>query len=275
MPLVTMNELLPAARTEGTAVCAFNFADSGTAEAAIDAAIAEKRPLILQVYQRLLAYPHIDALIAMARKLAEQSPVPVAIHLDHGASHEQLRKAIDLGFTSVMLDGSTLPLQENIEATRKGVEIAHRAGISIEGEIGHVPANDRQPTPYSDPHEAAMFARETGVDALAVAVGTAHGFYSGESRVSVEAAEAISRQISIPLVLHGGSDTPRDKVRAIVRCGFAKVNIATEFQYTYEQEIKSTLNGLDVKFKPVDLIFKPAIAKATAHAAEIIRYLGK
>ncbi|PAW79204.1 MAG: hypothetical protein B9S32_04420 [Verrucomicrobia bacterium Tous-C9LFEB] len=275
MPLVTFKEILPAARSERKAVCAFNFADSGTAEAVIDAAIAEKRPLILQVYQRLIGYPHIDALIAMARKLGESSPIPVAIHLDHGASLDQIRKAIDLGFTSVMLDGSTLSLKENIEITRQGVEIAHRAGLSIEGEIGHVPANDRQPTPYSDPAEAELFARETGVDALAVAVGTAHGFYTETPKVSVEVAEAVSQRVKIPMVLHGGSDTPRDKVRAIVRCGFAKVNIATEFQYTYQQEIKRTLNEMDVKFKAVDLILKPAIAKASTHAAEIIRYLGE
>lgn len=119
-----------------------------------------------------------------------------------------------------------------------------------------------------------LFARETGVDALAVAVGTAHGFYTEPPKVSVEVAEAVSRRISIPMVLHGGSDTPRDKVRAIVRCGFAKVNIATEFQYAYEQQLKRTLDELGQKFQAVDLVMKPAIAKASAHAAEIIRYLG-
>lgn len=153
MPLVSMNELLPAARAEGKAVCAFNFADSGTAEAVVDAAIAEKRPLILQVYQRLLGYPHIDALIAMARKLAESSPVPIAVHLDHGASLDQVRKAIDIGFTSVMLDGSTLSLKDNIDVTRQGVELAHRAGLSIEGEIGHVPPTTANPRPIPIPRK--------------------------------------------------------------------------------------------------------------------------
>lgn len=273
MPLVSLNDILPQARKQGRGVCALNFADSGTAEAAVDAAIAEGQPLILQMYQRLLGYPHIDGLIALVRKLGETSPVPVAIHLDHGASIDQVKKAIDLGFTSVMLDGSTLSLSDNIRLTREAVDWAHRFDVSVEGEIGHVPANDKQPTPYSDPTEAGLFARETGVDALAVAVGTAHGFYSGTPNVSVETAEAVSSRVSIPLVLHGGSDTPRQKVRAIVRCGFAKVNVATEFQYAYEQEIKRLLNELEVKFKPVDLLFKPAIAKASAHAAEFIRML--
>ncbi|MDR1280097.1 MAG: class II fructose-bisphosphate aldolase, partial [Opitutaceae bacterium] len=259
MPLVTMNELLPEARAEGKAVCAFNFADSGTAESVVDAAIAQNRPLILQVYQRLMDYPHIDALIAMARKLAESSPVPMAVHLDHGASLDQVRKAIDTGFTSVMLDGSTLPLKDNIEVTRQAAELAHRAGLSIEGEIGHVPANDRQPVPYSDPEEAELFAKETGVDALAVAVGTAHGFYTETPKVSVEVAEAVGRRVAIPMVLHGGSDTPRDKVRAIVRCGFSKVNIATEFQYAYEQQLKATLDELGKGFKALDVVLKPAI----------------
>ena len=273
MPLVTMNELLPAARAAGRAVCAINFADSATAEAVVDAARAENQPVILQVYQRLIDYPHIAALIAMARQLAADSPLPMAVHLDHGASLDQVRKAIDIGFTSVMLDGSKLSIKENIELTRQAAVIAHGAGISIEGEIGHVPANDRQPTPYTTPEEAVLFANETGVDALAVAVGTAHGFYTEPPKVSVEAAEAIGRRVAIPLVLHGGSDTPRDKVRAITRCGFSKVNIATEFQHAYEQQLQASLKELGTGFKPLDVVQKPAIAKAAAHAAEIIRFL--
>jgi len=275
MPLVTFNEILPEARAKGQGVCAINFADSGTAEAIIDAAIAENRPVILQVYQRLADYPHADALIAMARKLGETSPVPVAVHLDHGVSLDQIKRAIGMGFTSVMFDGSTLPLKENIDITRQCVEIAHRAGLSIEGEIGHVPSNDQQPMPYSDPAEAEMFACETGVDALAVAVGTAHGFYTEAPKVSIDVAQAISQRVNIPLVLHGGSDTPRKEVREIIRCGFSKLNIATEFQYAYEQEIKRTLNEMTVKFKALDLLLKPAIATARQHAAEIIRYIGQ
>lgn len=273
MPLVTLNEILPAARAKGYAVCAMNLADSATAEAIIDAATAEKQPIILQVYQRMMGYGHIDALIAMARKLGETSPLPVAVHLDHGASLDQIKQAIDIGFTSVMFDGSTLPFQTNVRETRLCAEAAHGAGLSIEAEIGHVPANG-QPTPYSDPVEVETFARETGVDALAVAVGTAHGFYSEAPKLSIEVAKAISQRVAIPLVLHGGSDTPREKVREIIRCGFAKVNIATEFQYAYEQGLKCTLNEMKVKFKPLDVMLKPAIAAAQQHAAEIIRYFG-
>lgn len=275
MPLVTMNEMLPQARAEKRAVGAFNITNYETAVSVITAAESEKRPVILQTYQRLLTDPKISALIAALRKLGEESPMQVAVHLDHGASLEQVRHAIDIGYTSVMLDGSKLPLEENIKVTREAAELARRAGVSSEGEIGHVPANDKEPIPYADPDEAERFARETGVDALAVGIGTAHGFYQTTPVLSIKVAEEVGRRIAIPMVLHGGSGTPLDKVLEAVRCGMSKVNVSTEVQFLYEQELKKKLNELGEKFMPIDLLMKPVIAATSAHVAAVIRHLAQ
>jgi fructose-bisphosphate aldolase, class II len=272
MPLVTLNEILPAARTAGNAVGAFNVANYETAVAVLTAAERENRPVILATYQRLLGDPRLGALIAALRYLGEHSPVPVAVHLDHGASLDQVKQAIDLGYTSVMLDGSKLPLQGNIAITRQAAELAHQAGLSIEGEIGQLPSPG-EPVPYSDPDEAAQFTKETGVDAVAVAIGTAHGFYQAPPVIRLEVAAEIGRRISQPMVLHGGSDTPHDQVRAAVRCGMAKVNFSTEYQALYQQQLRSRLNGLDGKFSPVDLIMKPVVATTAEFIAAIIHRL--
>ena len=275
MPLVTMNEILPQARAEKRAVGAFNVTNFETATAVLTAAEREGRPVILATYQRLLGNPKISALIALLRKLGEESDVQVAVHLDHGASVEQVRHAIDIGYTSVMLDGSHLPLQENIELTRAGVALAKRAGVSIEGEVGHIPSGNKEPVPYADPDDAVLFAQETGVDVLAVGIGTAHGFYQNTPVLNIAIAEDVGRRIAIPMVLHGGSDTPKDKVLEAVRCGMAKVNVSTEVQFLYEQELKRQLNALGDKFTPIDLLMKPVIEVASAHVADIIRHLGR
>ena len=271
MSLVTLNEILPQARAEKRAVGAFNVTNFESAVAVITAAERENRPVILATYQRLLSDPKISALIALLRKLGEESPVQVAVHLDHGASVDQ----IDIGYTSVMLDGSHLPLKENIELTIQGVVLAKKAGLSIEGEVGHIPAGNKEPVPYADPDEAVLFANETGVDVLAVGIGTAHGFYVNKPVLNLAIAEEVGRCLSIPMVLHGGSDTPRDKVLEAVRYGMAKVNVATEVQFLYEQELKKKLNDLGEKFIPIDVLMKPIIEVTSAHVSEIIRHLAQ
>lgn len=272
MSLVTLNEILPAARAAGTAVAAFNVANYETAVAAISAAERENRPVILATYHRLLADPRLGAVVAALRHLGEHSPVPVAIHLDHGATLDQVKTAIRLGYTSVMLDGSRFALAENIEVTRQAAELAHKAGLSIEGEIGQLPTPG-QPIPYTDPEEAVRFVRETGVDAVAVAVGTAHGFYQATPVLKLEVAAEVGRRVSIPMVLHGGSDTPHDQVRAAVKCGMAKVNFSTEYQALFQRQLKVRLDELHGKFAPVDLVLKPVVEQVSDFMAAIIRRL--
>jgi ketose-bisphosphate aldolase len=274
MALVTFNEILPQARKAGRAVGAFNIANYETAKTVIIAAEAEKQPVILQVYHRLMGDPHISALSAMMRNMAENSSVPVAVHLDHGATFEQIKLAIECGFTSVMFDGSQLSFKENLDQTRRAAEYAHGHGVTIEGEIGHVPLNGTEAAvniPLSTPEEAAEFADATGVDALAVSIGTAHGYYREEPKIAIALARQISAVVAIPLVLHGGSGTPHEKVKAVIKNGFAKVNVATEFQHTFQLRLQAELQKLDGKFMPLDKLMLPATEDAVTHLRQLIR----
>ena len=274
MALVTLNEILPQARKAGRAVGAFNIANYETAKAVVIAAEAEKQPVIMQVYQRLMADPHIAALAAMMRNMAENSSVPVVVHLDHGASFEQVKLAIDCGFTSVMFDGSQLTFKENLDQTCRAAEYAHSHNVSIEGEIGHVPLNGAEGAahiPLSTPEEAAEFAAKSGVDTLAVSIGTAHGYYQEEPRIAIDLAKKISASVSIPLVLHGGSGTPHEKVKVVIRLGFAEVNVATEFQNTFQLRLETELKKLDGKFLPLDKLMMPATDDAVIHLRRLIQ----
>jgi len=237
MPLVTLNEVLPQARAEGRAVCAFNVVNCESAKAALLAAEREHQPVIIQVFQRLFGDDKARYVAAVVRDLAAHTDLPVVLHLDHGQSIEQIIQAIRYGFTSVMLDGSKLPFAENVAVTRQAVHLAHTAGLSIEAEIGHIPTTATAELPLSTPAEAAEFVAATGVDALAVAIGTAHGFYKQTPIIHTDLARRIADVVTIPLVLHGGSDTPDAKVREAIACGFAKLNIATEFFQVFLEEV--------------------------------------
>ncbi len=278
MALVTFNDILPQARKAGRAVGAFNIANYETAKAVMIAAEAERQPVILQVYHRLMSDPYISALGAMMRNMAEKASVPVAVHLDHGATFEQVKLAIDCGFSSVMFDGSQLPLAENLEQTRRAAEYAHRHGVTIEGEIGHVPLNGTEAAvniPLSTPDEAAAFAAETGVDALAVSIGTAHGYYREEPKIAVDLARQISAVVAIPLVLHGGSGTPHEKVKAVIKNGFAKVNVATEFQHTFQLRLQDELQQQGGKFMPLDKLMLAPTDAAVKHLRALIQMFGR
>jgi len=270
MALVTFNEILPPARKAGRAIGAFNIANYETAKAVMIAAEAEKQPVILQVYQRLMTDPYIAALAAMMRKMAENASVPVAVHLDHGASFDQVKLAVACGFTSVMFDGSQLPFRENIKRTAEAAEYAHKHGVSIEAEIGHVPFGDGA-IELSTAVEAMEFVRETGVDALAVSIGTVHGYYNKAPDIDFERAAEIGKCAGVPLVLHGGSGTPMKKVAAVIRCGFAKVNVATEFQHLFQLRLEEELQRLEGKFLPLDKLTLSPTEAAVTHLRKLIR----
>ena len=176
MPLVTFNDILPQARAEKRAVAAFNVANLETVLSVFKAAEALKAPVIIQVYQRLFKDERAGLIAAMVTRLASESDIPVALHLDHGESLEQLRAAIAIGYTSVMIDGSKLSFAENIALSAEAARIAHDAGVTLEAEIGHVPFGDGA-IELSTAAEAEAFVAKTGVDALAISIGTVHGFY--------------------------------------------------------------------------------------------------
>lgn len=271
MALVTSKEILNAARRDKKAVGAFNIGNFETAVAVVAAAEAEKSPVIMQVYQRLMGHPRIGALAAMMRRMAEDASVPVAVHLDHGASLEQVELAIRLGFTSVMYDGSNLPFAENIANTRKAVQMAHAAGIFTEAELGHVPIGEKENIPLPSVEEVVEFTEKTGVDSLAVAVGTIHGYYKAVPVINLELGRKAGEAVGIPLVLHGGSGTPLDQVRALIRSGFSKVNLATEFQHEFQKRLTLELEKSGGKFIPVDKLMIPPVEDATALLRKMIR----
>lgn len=260
------------AKKEGRGIAAFNVANLETLLAIFHAANETKSPVIIQVYQRLFNSAWADMIAAMTIRLAEKTELPVVLHLDHGTSIGQLKQAIKSGYTSVMIDGSQLSFEENIELTRLAVPIARNSGVSIEAEIGHVPFGGGEAA-LSTVDEAIEFSQRTGVDALAVSIGTAHGFYKEEPRLDIQRAKEINESVDIPLVLHGGTGVPCEQLKKLIAHGFAKVNIATEYQNMFLEETRKELEANQGKFKPLDLFFSPCVEKLTAFARKKIRIL--
>jgi ketose-bisphosphate aldolase len=212
--------------------------------------------------------------VAMARAAAEEIERPVALHLDHGASYELAARCVEAGYTSVMIDGSKLPFDENVEVTRRVVEMAHAAGVSVEGELGHVAHNEEGGDItrfYTRPEDAARFVEATGVDALAVAVGTAHGFYKGEVRLDFDRLRQIHDAVGerARLVLHGGSGVPDELLRRAVESGIAKINFGTELKNAFTLAVKRSLSASD----EIDLrkTFAPAIEAVREISASKIK----
>jgi len=262
-PLVTSQVLLAAARASQTAVAALNFYNAETLLAHVRAANALHASIILQTTESTINYLGLPLIVAMARAAAEQMEKPVALHLDHGGSFELASRCIEAGYTSVMFDGSKLPFDENCRETRRVVELAHRNGVSVEGELGHVAHNDEatrddQVNFYTRPEDALRFVTETEVDALAVAIGTAHGFYKGEVRIDFERLAQIRGAVGeTALVLHGGSGVPEDLLHQAIVDGITKINFGTELKNAFTLAVKKSLAASD----DIDLrrTFAPAI----------------
>lgn len=246
--LAILQEVLGAAERGGYAVGAFDLVSLETGRALLDAAESLHSPIILMIGEEagcLLPNPLWMPLLC---QMASASPVPAAISLDHGTSLEAVRQAIEAGAAGVMFDGSKLPLEENIRLTREVVRIAHAVGVSVEAEVGHVgeaAEADCATAFLTDPADAAGFVEETGVDALAVAIGTAHGQYRRPPQIDYERLEAIRRRVSVPLVLHGGSGTPPDSLRRCVQLGICKVNIYTDMVLGAAEALRVSLDRGD------------------------------
>ena len=230
--LVNLNDILPAAQKGHYAVGLFNTTDTDMLEAVITAAEEMRSPVIIGTAEVLLYAGELKLIVPSIRALAERASVPVVLHYDHGLTFDRCIEALKLGFTSVMFDGSAGDYDKNIADTRKVVEIAHSRGISVEGEIGHVgqaaSGDDQLSDMYTTPDEAESYVKATGVDALAVAIGTAHGAYKEKPCLDIGRLKAIRATVDTPLVLHGGSGLSDDDFRNTVREGIAKVNIFTD-----------------------------------------------
>lgn len=232
MALVSSREMLWAARKGGYAVGSFNIFNLESAKAIVAAAEAERAPVMLQVWSGFDAFIGLDVLGAIATAVAKRASVPVAVHLDHGATLAQVGSCLANGYTSIMLDGSALPLEENIALTRRVVEVCSGPSIPVEGEIGHVGGAEnghgRDEIVYTVPDEAVRFWKETGIDFVAVSIGTFHGSYEAPPKLNIDLLRTLAAQIDAPLVLHGSSYTPEDQLAAAVKNGISKVNVATE-----------------------------------------------
>lgn len=254
--------LLDAAAREGKAIAALNFYNAETLIAHLRAANALNESIILQTTESTINYLGLRMIKAMASAAADELEQPVALHLDHGASYDLAARCIDHGYTSVMIDGSKLSFADNCAVSRRVVELAHAAGVSVEGELGHVGQNTEPAAGESfltEPRDAARFVSETGVDALAVAVGTAHGFYKGDVKLDFVRLQEISAAVpNTPLVLHGGSGVSAELLRKAIACGIRKINFGTELKNAFTNAVKASLSSSD----DIDLrrTFAPAIS---------------
>lgn len=256
MGFVPAHGLLVRAREEGFAVGAFNLNNMEFLQAIAEAAEEEDSPVILQVSQGAARYAGLPNIVAMARAATEERRVPAALHLDHGTSFDMVVKCIQAGFSSVMIDGSKLPLDQNAELVSRVVSVARPAGVSVEAELGRIlgtedeiTVTDREAT-FTDPHEAARFVELTGVDSLAVAVGSAHGLYRGEPELDFQRLQEIALRVDIPLVLHGASGIPDEAVKKAVALGISKVNIDTELRIAFVSSLRDFLLEHPREFDP-------------------------
>ncbi len=279
MAFAPVSDLLKKAEEGGYAVGAFNCNNMEIVQAIINAAEAERSPVIMQASQGAIKYAGIEYINAMARIAAEKASVPVALHLDHGTSFEQVMICIRNGFSSVMIDGSKLPFEENIELTKRVIAVARAVGVSVEAELGKIGGTeddiyvDEREAFFTKPEEAKEFVERTGVDSLAVAIGTAHGQYKGIPELDFPRLEKIRSLVKIPIVLHGSSGVPDDAIEKAIKLGVRKVNIDTNIREAFVQACRDVLNK-DAKEIDPRKVLSPARAAATEIIREKIRLFG-
>jgi len=225
----TIKLMLNTARREGYAIGAFNVYNLESIDAVLEAATTLNSPVIIALGERYLQHFPIEGVAAIVKVLSRNLRVPVALHLDHAQKFESIELAISAGFTSVMIDGSKLPLSENIAVTKHAVALAKPRGVSVEAELGRVVRTGvAEKDLFTDVEEARQFVEETQVDALAIAVGTVHGLYKGEPTLDLARLAQLAEKISIPFVLHGVSGLPDYLIKSAIRLGVAKLNVNTE-----------------------------------------------
>ena len=264
MALKTNNELLAHAAAQGYAVGAFNVNNLEQIRGVLETAVEENAPVIVAVTEGAVKHGGWPLFCEALPKMAAQAPVPVSVHLDHGGNFENVVRSIVGGFTSVMYDCSTLAFEENVSEMRRVVAVAHPVGVSVEGEIGHVGGKEAgagdsgDEEILTDPDQAAGFAEASGVDSLAVAVGTVHGMRKQTAKIDLDRVSAIAAAVKVPLVLHGASGVPDDIFEEVIRRGIRKINIGTELQKSFTAGVREFLaanpDAIDVR-----KVLKPGI----------------
>ena len=254
MSFVTTEQMLRNADMNGYAIGAFNVENMEMVMAVIKACEEMNSPAILQTTPSTVKYAGLNMYYANVAAAAKAASVPIALHLDHGNSFDLAKGALETGYTSIMIDGSKLPFEENIDVARRVVEICKPKNIPVEAELGTVGGKEDNvscDTPqYTDPGDAATFVKETGISSLAVAIGTAHGIYKGTPKLNVTLLSEIRKVVSIPLVLHGASGVPDETVKDCIKRGISKVNFATELRIAYSDGVKAFLKENPDAFDP-------------------------
>jgi len=295
MALVNNNDLMVPGRRDGYAVGGFNTSNLEITAAIFQAAAEKRSPVIVATSQSAIAYAGYDNIRMMVDNMSREADIPASLHLDHGTDMDIIKGCIEHGWTSLMIDGSHFPFDENIAATKAVVDLAHPHGISVEAELGRLEgvedeiSVDSKDASMTDPNEAAQFVERTGVDSLAVAIGTSHGAYKfkGEPRLDIERLEKIAALVDIPLVLHGASavppevlelaqrygadlpgakGVPADSIRAALEHGVAKVNIDTDLRLAFTGHVRQILTESPKVFDP-----RKILAAARDGMAEVIK----
>ena len=276
--LVTNKDLMVPARKNGYAIPALNVQNLESLTAVAEAATEEKSPVIMQITPSVIKYAGLQYIVSLAKTAALLAPVPMAIHLDHGEDFDTAAKCVDAGFTSVMIDGSFLKFDENVALAKRVVSMAHPKGVSVEAELGKLAGVEERSVEekeaiLTDPETAVEFVEKTGVDTLAVAIGTSHGAYKfkSEAKLDLERLKIISEKISIPLVLHGASSVPQwlvekatkygatlsgakgipeEEYRKAISLGIAKINIDTDLRLAFTATVREVLANSPKEFDP-------------------------
>ena len=281
MALVSMKEMLQKARREHYGIGAFNIFNIESMEAVLEAAEEQKSPLILAFAEIMKSDINIEYISMVGRKMAEGASVPVALHLDHGQSYEYCLTALRHGFSSVMIDASVKPLKENIAISKKVVDACKHLGISVEAELGHVGegstyGTDSDDSYKTDPEEVKKFVAETGVDALAVSIGNAHGAYKKAPKIDHERLIKLREITEVPLVLHGGSGISDDDFRLTVKEGICKINIFTEMSQQAIANVKALVESGDHKWVlDFNKTIKAGMKKVALKRMEVFGSVGK
>jgi fructose-bisphosphate aldolase, class II len=278
--LTTGKVILDVANEHSFAVPAFNISDWAMFQGIVEISEETNAPLLVAIHPDEVRHIGREMITGIIER-SHRSSVPIAIHWDHGATYEQILEAIRFGFTSVMIDGSLKPFEENVAISRKVTESAHVLGLSVEAELGTIGANDSYAEAgsaeiiYTDPDDAVTFVEQTGVDSLAVAIGTFHGLYPAHLKpeLKLDLLKEIKSRVQIPLVLHGGSGNPDDEIREAARIGINKINISTDIKIAYHNKMREVL-GNDPKMREPNAIQPACIEAMKVVAAQKIDLFG-
>ena len=281
--LYNMKELLTIAKENKFAVPAFNIGSLEILRAVMEVAEETNSPVILEIHPLEIEYL-TDPFVLTVKEYAHKSKVPVVIHMDHGSNIYDVMRSIKNGYTSVMIDASNLPYEENVALTKQVVELAHKVNVSVEAEIGTIGAMNYETEGvdnvlYTDPEQAKDFVKRTGIDCLAVAIGTAHGLYPKNftTKLNLELLKILNKEVNIPLVLHGGSGNPDEEVTASVSLGVSKVNISSDVKSVFFKKCHELLNENPNQYEPCDLFPKciDEAKKVIYHKLNVLNTIGK